>query len=355
MKLHNQITLNDAKLAMDKRFIAVNDGGADLITEANINAINVGPLTYLVPEAVDILTAPLTFDRLAGESSAIREGYFGQDTITIRFNEKTGVPAPYVAGSLMGPGGNFADVNYSGISVGVAYRELWWEVDYKTIASSGLMNFDIVADKVKAVLNAMAIDRNKINFEGIAETAGGLPVYGLLNFPGLSDYQELPQGASGSTKWADKTAEEIFNDINFMINQLSIQSSGLSREGFARGETYKIGVSLDVYGYLTKTNSYGLMALEKIKAAYGNKIEIVGVPEMNNYAGSTTKKKNGENMAIVSINAGDGVSTYKSSYIELARFFEINRMGSVMGQKIVSALSGCIVNRPVLVAKFKGL
>ena len=347
MQINNkQITLNDAKLAMEKRFIAVNNktlNDAELITPNNINALNLGPLTYLVPKGVDILTAPTMFDRFVGANAAVKEGYFGQDTVTIRFNEKTGVVQPYVVGSTVSPGFNFADVNYTGISVGVAYREIGWKADYKEIASAGMMNFDIISDKVNAALNALTIDRNRINFLGLAETNGSLPVYGLLNFPNLTNYIALPNG-----NWANSTPQDMFNDINFMINTLAKQSSGLSHDGFSTGASYRIGVAMDAYGYLSRINEYGLMLTETISKAYGGKVEIFGIPEMNGY-------DSGKDIAIIMIDYGDGVPTAKGSYIELARFFDIFQHGHSMDQVIVSALTGCIVNRPMLVARFNNI
>lgn len=353
--IYNQISLEDAKFAINKRFIAVNGDGANLITEPNINALNVGPLTFLVPEAVNILTAPTMFDKFVGENAVVKEGVFGQDTVTIKLAERTGIPQPYVTGNNSNTGSNYADVNYSAMSVGVAYRELAWKADYKEIASGGLMNFDIMADKVKAVLNALRIDRNKICFEGLEQTKGSLPVYGLLNFPGLTDYVDVPAGASGDKSWSSKTSEEIANDITFMVNTLNQQSNGLASEAFTNGQVYRVGVSMDVYGYLTKINQYGLLVSDAIKKAFDGRLEIYGIPEMNGYANHTKNKLNGENMAMILIDAGDGIPTAKGSYIELSRFFPINYNGHSMQQVITSAITGCIVNRPVFVARFKGL
>lgn len=355
MKTINQISIDDAKLALEKRFIACNEG-SELITAPNINALNLGPLTFLTPQTIDILTAPMVFDELVGANAVVKEGYFGQDTITIKFREFSGVPKPYVVGNTVSPGYDFGDVNYTGYQSGIYYYELGWTADYKEISGAGLMNFDLIADKNKAVLNSLAIERNRVNFVGVPETVTGtLPVYGLLNFPELSDYVDVPAGASGSKKWADKTSDEIFNDINFMITTLANNSKGLSYQAFSKGETYRIGVSMNVYGYLSKINQYGLMAKETIARAYNDRVKIVPVPEMNNYATSNSKNNANEDMAIIMINFGDGVETAKAQYIELARFFDIHRNGHVLSQVIVSAIAGTTVQRPIFVARFKGI
>lgn len=347
---NKQLTSEDLREVSSKRFIAANAAGdpAQLITQPNIHALPMGALTYLTPRAVDILVQPMTFDEFIGASRNIKQGVFGQDTITIRFNEHTGVPQPYVEGNINSPGYNLANVNYSGISVGVAYRELGWNADFKELAGGDLQNFDVIADKTAAVLNALALDRNNINFMGLDDTRGGLPVYGILNFPGLNDYVTVPTGAAGSTKWEDKTSEEIYNDIVFMINTLGRQTDGLSFLGFNRRNEYRIGVSMQVYGYLSKTNSYGLLVLDKIREAFDGRVRIIGIPQMDGYA-------DGDNMAMILVDYGDGTPTAYSSYIELARFFPITQVGHAMSQVIVSALTGCIVNRPMMVARFKGL
>lgn len=297
-----------------------------MIIAPNIHALNLGPLTYLTPKAVEILTQPLTFDEFVGASMNVKQGVFGQDSVIVRFEGEMPKPQDYEEGNNYIPKSNTTEKS---ITVGVYYNELGWEVDLKALAGSELQNFDIITDKTSAVMNALAIDRNNINFLGRDKTSGGLPVYGILNYPGLSDYITLPAGEAGSTKWADKTADEIYNDIAFMINTLGIQTDGLSYSGFNRGNEYRIGVSMKVYGYLTKTNSYGLLVMDKVRQAFDNKVKMIDYE--------------------------DGTNTAYGSYIELARFYPIHQVGHTLSQDIASAVTGAIVNRPVMIAQFKGL
>lgn len=368
------LTENDKELLEAKKIITVNNGvllknstllnnGTPLITEANIYALNVGPLTYVTPQAVEVLTAPISFDRFIGDDGIKQQGQFGQDTIAIKTLERTGVPQAYVDGTTLSPGFHLADVNYTAETVGIAYRDTGYQASALELSSAQVMGVDLIQDKIRACMEGLSIDRNNINWLGTTETRGLADVYGLLNNPQLFDYVELPAGVSGSTEWESKTFMEIYNDIIFMINTLTQQSKGWATRAYESGRRFKLGVSMNVYNYLSKTNEFGVLVSQAIENAYRVNgtpaIEIFGIPEMNNYAGYTTVddegNRNGENMAILMIDALDGIKTAYSSYVTLAQFFKIYENAGNISQRIVAALSGTIVNRPILISRFKGL
>ena len=374
MKIENMLTENDKELLEAKKIITVNNGvllknstllnnGTPLITEANIYALNVGPLTYVTPQAVEVLTAPISFDRFIGDDGIKQQGQFGQDTIAIKTLERTGVPQAYVDGTTLSPGFHLADVNYTAETVGIAYRDTGYQASALELSSAQVMGVDLIQDKIRACMEGLSIDRNNINWLGTTETRGLADVYGLLNNPQLFDYVELPAGVSGSTEWESKTFMEIYNDIIFMINTLTQQSKGWATRAYESGRRFKLGVSMNVYNYLSKTNEFGVLVSQAIENAYRVNgtpaIEIFGIPEMNNYAGYTTVddegNRNGENMAILMIDALDGIKTAYSSYVTLAQFFKIYENAGNISQRIVAALSGTIVNRPILISRFKGL
>ena len=87
---------------------------------------------------------------------------------------------------------------------------------------------------------------------------------------------------------------------------------------------------------------------QKLKEAYGDKMNIVNVPEMDGFAG-------GDNVATMTIDGADNVKTLKGSYVELARAFQVDRLGSVTSQKIAAVISGAIVQRPILAYMVKGI
>lgn len=297
MNINNQITLNDYNVLSANKVITANGNGAPLITEANIYALNIGPLTFVTPQAVEVLTAPISFDRFIGEDGIRQQGVFGQDTIAIKMLEKTGIPQAYVDGTTLSPGYHLADVNYTAETVGIAYRDTGYQASLLEMSSSQLMGVDIIQDKIRACMEGLAIDRNNINWLGTDETRGGAKVYGLLNYPQLFDYVDLPDGESGSSKWEDKTFMEIYNDIIFMINTLTKQSKGWATRAYESGRKFKLGVSMNVYNYLSKSNEFGVLVSQAIENAFkvngSPAIEIYGIPEMDNYAGYTSVDADG--------------------------------------------------------------
>ena len=282
MNINNQITLNDYNVLSANKVITANGNGAPLITEANIYALNIGPLTFVTPQAVEVLTAPISFDRFIGEDGIRQQGVFGQDTIAIKMLEKTGIPQAYVDGTTLSPGYHLADVNYTAETVGIAYRDTGYQASLLEMSSSQLMGVDIIQDKIRACMEGLAIDRNNINWLGTDETRGGAKVYGLLNYPQLFDYVDLPDGESGSSKWEDKTFMEIYNDIIFMINTLTKQSKGWATRAYESGRKFKLGVSMNVYNYLSKSNEFGVLVSQAIENAFkvngSPAIEIYGIP-----------------------------------------------------------------------------
>lgn len=62
-----------------------------------------------------------------------------------------------------------------------------------------------------------------------------------------------------------------------------------------------------------------------------------------------------DNIMMILLDADDSIPTAKGSYMELARVYQIDKLGSATSQKIVSSISGNITQRPILVCRAKGI
>lgn len=342
MRLNNE----QLRLLNAKGILTIN-ANPNPITSPNLNTPFASPLTYIQQEAVQVLTAPRQFEKLGGELE--KNGSWGQDSVSIKTREYAGQVTAYTSGNSAVMGGQKSDVNYGNEVRGVYYYEKPWSVEDKEVASAGFFNENLLSQEAEAAMLAIAIERNAVMFLGKPEKGSKVPVNGLLTDPAFSGtITTVTAGASTDTEWSSKTPEEIFNDIVAMINELNIKSKGNSTEAFNAGKKYNLGVANSAYGNLHRTNQYGLSVFQKLKEAYGDGINLVNVPEMDGFA-------SGDNVAVLTIDAIDNIKTIKGSYVELARTFQVDRIGSVTSQKIASGISGCIVQRPLLTYMVKGI
>lgn len=342
MRLNNeQLRLLDAK------GILTFNGNPNPITSPNLNTPFASSLTYIQTEAIDILTAPRQFEKLGGELE--KNGDWGQDSISIKIREYAGEVTPYSSGNSSAMGGQKSGVNFGNKLIGVYYYEKPWSVDDKLQASAGFFNENMLKSEAEASMLALAIERNAVNFLGKHESGSLTQVNGFLNSPDWdSTIPVVDAGAGGDTEWAEKTPEEIFNDFANTIALLNKKSKGKSTQSASAGKKYNIGIANSCFGYLHRTNKYGLSVFQKLKEVYGDSINLVNVPEMDGFAG-------GDNIMTITIDADDNVKTIKASYVELARTYPVDRIGSLTSQKIAAAISGAVLQRPVMAIRVKGI
>ena len=330
------------KAMMNKGIIGVQNAVAPNITTPNINA-PLGALAYIKPKAVDILTAPRTADKL---SILEKNGVWGNKTVQVKIKELEGTTSPDDGSAHNGLN---TSVNYDVVSRGVYYYRASWDTNDLEEATVGAMNENARADMANGAMEALAIDRNKFFFYGVAEKGLVQPVEGLLNATGLSAYQTVASGTSATnpTYWVNKTAEEIYNDIVEAVNQLNVQSKGLSEEERSRGGKLVLAVASDVIGQIDRKNTYGKSARTMLKETYGDTLDLVAVPQFN--------KADSSSDVFYMIMKPAGKDTIIHSYVEMARAYPIEVHSSEVYQKISSATSGCIVQYPVFVVRYNGI
>lgn len=322
---------------MNKKIIAVENAGG--ITPLNISA-PLGALQFLKPQAVQVLTAPRTADEV---STPEQNGRFGDKAVTIKLREFLGRTS--IDDGSAGDGIN-SSTNYTFATRGAYYFRADWMVRDIDETQAGNFGESLRADNINSAMEALAIERNRIFFEGVEAKTGELPVYGLLNAPELDNWRSLPKGKSGATYWDTKEPEEIFNDVVTIIAMLNKKSKGLVSQGLAQGGRLKLLISSVAYAYLAKSNAYGLNALALLQNTYKN-LDIVQVPQM--------ERAYNKQDALYMIFTGMSQPTIINSYVEMARFYPVFTRASETSQKISAASSGCIIQYPLFVERFGGV
>lgn len=334
--------------AMNKKIIGcysrVENAAGPFVSTPNINA-PLGALNYIRPRAIEILTAPQVSDKIA---SPEQNGKWGDRIVTIKIKEYTGSVAP---DDGLASDGHQVKTNYDTALRGVYYYTTGWSATELEEATVGSFQENYRADQAEAAMRTLAIFRNKFFFNGVAKAGTEAPVHGLLNAAGLTAFQTVASGSSSGanpTYWANKTSEEIVNDIVGAKKALNDQSAGLVDDGLEanRGRLI-LAVATGSASYLDRTNQYGLTARKLLREMYGEKLEIVSVPQFNSADSSSD--------VFYLIYSEDEIPTILNSYVEMARAYPLRVVDSVVSQKLSAGTSGCIAQYPLFVARFNGI
>ena len=96
------------------------------------------------------------------------------------------------------------------------------EWSYKEIAIASANGDDLIGDTARLAREAHLRLENTVFFEG--DSAHGL--YGLSNHPNITQSAAV-NGASASPLWSSKTSQEIYSDVQDMIDDVEVQTKGL--------------------------------------------------------------------------------------------------------------------------------
>lgn len=159
----------------------------------------------------------------------------------------------------------------------VQILELGGQYDNIDTAILAQANIDHVGQTEKSITKAHAIAHNRIIFYGLFDTPES-KLYGVLNDPNLLPYNTLPDGAGGSSLWSQKTANEIWDDILFIVNKL-FEQSGFNIDP-AKDRT-KLILPASVVQYLAQTNTFFNKTIRQMLAETYPAMEIDYAPEFN--------------------------------------------------------------------------
>lgn len=315
-----------------------NAAPANFITQPNINA-PFGALAYIRPQAVEVLTAPQVADKLAAPS---KNGIWGDELVQIKVKEYMGKTSPDDGSSS---DGNNSTVNYTSEVRGAYYYTTSWSSNDRAEATAFAENYR--ADQAEAAMRTMAIDRNNFFFTGVSYKGLQAKVNGLLNDDSLGAY--IAVSAEGTnTAWPLKSPEAIANDVTSAYAKLNEQTGGIAANGVNSGKgKLVLAVASDSQPHLNRANTYGKTALSILKETYGDKLEIVAVPQFS--------KANAGSDVFYLMYRETGFETLLNSYVEMARVYPMFTKDSTVSQKISAATSGCVVQYPTFIVRYTGL
>ena len=303
---------------------------AALITTPN-TTVPAELLAYIDPMVIEILTAPRRAREIFGEE---KKGDWTTPYMKWRVDEMTGKTEPYsdyANGTTSGVNSEWQTRVQYVFQTSITYGD--FEVDMSSTAKVNL-----AASKQRAAANVIDIDQNRFYLLGVA----GKEIYGILNDPNLpAAITAGATGTGGSTKWADKTTVQIYNDVLALFAQLSEQSSGL----IDKDTPLKLCLSPELAVRLGAATDFNVSVLDMLKR-YFTRIDIVTVPELHSMTA-------GETMFLIAPEV-NGQRSGTLAFGEKMRAGRVVPDLSSFRQKFVGTTYGGIVLMPFAFAQMTG-
>lgn len=307
---------------------------AALVTTPN-TTVPAELMAYIDPTVIEILTAPRRAREIFAEQ---KKGDWTTPYMKWRVDEITGATQPY---------SDYADGTTSGVNSEWQTRQQYifqTTITYGDLeaAMSSAAKVNLAAAKQRAAARVIDIDANRFALRGVL----GKEIYGILNDPNLPasiTAAAVSTGASTtSTKWADKTTTQIYNDVLALFAQLSEQSSGI----IDKDTPLKLVLSPEMAVKLGAATDFNVSVLDMLMK-YFSSLTIVTLPEMH----SATA---GETVMLVAPEAG-GQETGALPYGDKLRAGRIVPELSSFRQKFSASTYGGLIRQPWAVATMTGM
>ena len=304
---------------------------AALVTTPN-TTVPAELLAYIDPMVIEIMTAPRRAREIFGEE---KKGDWTTPYAKWRADEMTGRTEPYsdyANGTTSGVNSEWQTRPQYIFQTSITYGDL-------EVAMSSAAKVDIAASKQRAAATIIDIDQNRFYLRGVA----GKEIYGILNDPNLPDAVTAgATGTGGSTKWADKTTTQIYNDILALFAELSSQSSGL----IDRDTPLKLCLSPEMAVRLGAATDFNVSVLDMLTRYFSN-ISIVTVPELHSMTA-------GETVFLIAPEV-NGQKSGLLAFGEKIRALRVIPDMSSFRQKYVGTTYGGIVLMPFAFAQMTGM
>ena len=210
-------------IGFDNPFLgkAVEAYGMDDV-QGSVTAGSVSPavqfLQSWLPGFVNVATAPRQIDILTGQATI---GNWHDEEVVQQIIESTGRAVAY---------GDTTPVPLVGYNLTYERRtvqrfEAGFAVGALESARGAAHRLDAANRKRASAMLALNIIRNDVGFNGYND--GESRTFGFLNDPSLPAYKTVATGAAGSTKWTQKTYEEIVGDLTNAFQALVTNSKGI--------------------------------------------------------------------------------------------------------------------------------
>ena len=286
---------------------------------------------FLDPEIVRILVAPMRAAEIYGET---KKGDWVTLSTQFPVVESTGEVSSY--GDYSNNGSSGANVNWvARQSYHFQTISQWGE---RELEMYGLAKINYASEVNTASALVLAKFLNKSYFFGIAN----LMNYGMLNDPGLIAPILPTVKAAGGYTWAVATAQEIYNDVLLLFQQLQTQMDGLVPDMDAK---MTLALSPILAVSLKKVSIYNVAAETTIRENFPN-LTIKTAPEFH--------LPGGELMQMILENV-DGIKSTYTAFTEKMRAHPVIADLSAWKQKKSAGTWGGIARRPICIAQMQGM
>lgn len=307
------------------------DAAIPMVTAANLGIPEMFA-TYLDPEVVEILTAPLVAEELF---PAAKVGNWADQQTIFPEEEAVGTTQPY---SDFGKGAT-TDVNYNWPKRDIYRFQTFIEVgDYEQELSAAA-KIDLLSRKQKAAARVIAIDRNDFELFGVS----GLSIYGILNDPNLPSATS-PTVENSNTDWESKSATAIYNDILAIFSDIQDRTGGLVKFD----TPMVLAVPPELNAFLTKVTSLGVAPVMELIGKYFPNLKVVPVAQLKDGSGVCS-------IMLIPQVLRDGEKVGRCGIVENLRTSRVVLEHTSMSQKWSSATAGSLLYRPMAVGLMTGL
>lgn len=322
---YNKRNLNDKaeiiSLAMD----------AALQLPANIAVPSV-LTSYIDTGITSVLYDPRNATKLAKE---VKYGDWTTSTAVFKSREAVGMIAPY---NDFSPNGR-SDINYNFPRREQALFQTIIEYGDFEEALTAEAKLNLAADKQYAAATTIAIAANHFYLFGVA----GREITGLLNDPNLNPaIAAAATGTSSSTKWADKTLLNIYNDIIALFDELVSLNPNITQS-----DKIILAISPSSNVQLARSSEYNTSVMDLLNKYFVGGLEIVVLPEL--------EAENGDNTAIMLVPEIMGEEVAVTAFGEKYRVFPLVREMSGQKQKIAFSTYGGVIKHADCVAQMTGI
>ena len=317
-----------------KGFITKNNMNRILRDSALVTTPNSGVpavfTTWIDPMVVNILTAPTNAKKIFGE---VKKGDWTNDGALFKAVEPVGESTAYTDYG----NGATADVN-----VTFPYRQNFLAQTHirygeQEMAVSGKAMIDLASEKQQSAATIINKDQNRFYLYGVENKEP----YGLLNEPNLPAAITPAVVNTDKTKWADKTTQQIYDDVLSLASELFTNSMG----NIDQTADLTLVVSPSTAVQLGKATDYNISVQDMLNKYFSN-LDIVTLPELEGESGNTI---------MLIAKSIDGRPTAQLGFSEKLRALRVVPYTSWYEQKYVFGTYGAIVYYPFAIATMTGV
>lgn len=329
--LYNAVQAANAAAAMDSNY------NAPLTTPSVTTPIQF--LQNWLPGTVNVVTRARKIDTLVGISTV---GAWEDEEIVQRFAERTGSARPYLDDTNV----QFSNWNMNFERRTIVRFEEGMQVTRLAEMRASRMDYSDADAKRTGAALALEVQRNYVGFYGYNNGLGR--TYGLLNEPSLPAYVNLPNGAAGSSQWAQKTTLEIIADILAAAQSLRTQSGDLID---VRNTPTTFATGTSVIDYLARPTELGYSVMEWA-ARYFPQMRFESAPEFDAANGGANV------FYLYAEDFGDESTDDGRVIIQMvpAKFMTVGVQQQVKGyvEDYANATAGVMVKRPWAIRRYSG-